>query len=155
MSQYNEKLGKGAFKTVYDFYPLSLFVKYYCDFHTLLLISFFSFIGSYRAFDEVDGIEVAWNQIKMDDLSHPVVDLDKLFSEVHILKPLKHANIMKLYHSWVDDKNKTINMITELFMSGTLRQYVCFVGFSCFPLSCSAVIFASETIGAHFGLQIP
>ncbi|KAF2298045.1 hypothetical protein GH714_007936 [Hevea brasiliensis] len=49
--------------------------------------------------------------------------LERLHSEVHLLKSLKHENIMKFYHSWVDDKNKTINMITELFTSGSLRQY--------------------------------
>ncbi|KAE8727553.1 putative serine/threonine-protein kinase WNK6 [Hibiscus syriacus] len=59
-------LGKGAFKTVF------------------------------RAFDEVDGIEVVWNQ---------------------------NENIIKLYNSWVDDKKKTVNMITELFTSGSLRIY--------------------------------
>ncbi|KAF7849760.1 hypothetical protein BT93_L0314 [Corymbia citriodora subsp. variegata] len=36
---------------------------------------------------------------------------------------LKHENILKFYDSWVDDKKKTINMITELFTSGSLRQY--------------------------------
>ncbi|KAF7826211.1 putative serine/threonine-protein kinase WNK10 isoform X2 [Senna tora] len=91
--RYNEILGKGAFKTVY------------------------------RGFDEVDGIEVAWNQVRIDDLMRSAGDLTKLYSEVHILKSLRHANIIKFYNSWIDDKNKTINMITELFTSGTLRQY--------------------------------
>ncbi|XP_050236980.1 probable serine/threonine-protein kinase WNK4 isoform X2 [Mercurialis annua] len=30
---------------------------------------------------------------------------------------------MKFYNSWVNDKKKTVNMITELFTSGNLRQY--------------------------------
>lgn len=50
-------------------------------------------------------------------------DLEKLYCEVHLLKSLKHENIIKLYNSWVDDKQKTVNMITELFTSGSLRQY--------------------------------
>ncbi|CAL5195924.1 unnamed protein product [Lathyrus oleraceus] len=91
--RYNEILGRGAFKTVY------------------------------RAFDEVDGIEVAWNQVRIDGLLHSVDDLAKLYSEVHILKALKHENIIKFYDSWIDDKQKTVNMITELFTSGNLRQY--------------------------------
>ncbi|GKV03995.1 hypothetical protein SLEP1_g16214 [Rubroshorea leprosula] len=49
--------------------------------------------------------------------------LERLYSEVHLLKSLKHENIIKFRNSWVDDKNKTINMITELFTSGSLRQY--------------------------------
>ncbi|XP_065860122.1 probable serine/threonine-protein kinase WNK4 [Euphorbia lathyris] len=91
--RYAEVLGKGAFKTVY------------------------------KAFDEVDGIEVAWNQVKIDDVLQSPEDLEKLYCEVNLLRTLKHENIIKLYDSWVDDKKKTINMITELFTSGNLRQY--------------------------------
>ncbi|CAK7335801.1 unnamed protein product [Dovyalis caffra] len=92
-TRYDEILGKGAFKTVY------------------------------KAFDEVDGIEVAWNQVNIEDVLQSSQQLERLYSEVHLLKSLKHENIIKFYSSWVDDKNKTINMITELFTSGNLRQY--------------------------------
>ncbi|XWS50144.1 hypothetical protein CRYUN_Cryun12cG0063700 [Craigia yunnanensis] len=91
--RYYEILGKGAFKTVY------------------------------KGFDEADGIEVAWNQVNIEDVLQTSEQLERLYSEVHLLKSLKHENIMKFYNSWVDDKNKTINMITELFTSGSLRQY--------------------------------
>ncbi|KAK7338088.1 hypothetical protein VNO77_18687 [Canavalia gladiata] len=91
--RYNEILGKGAFKTVY------------------------------RGFDEVDGKEVAWNQVRIDELFQSIDDLTKLYSEVNLLKSLKHENIIKFFNSWVDDKKKTVNIITELFMSGNLRQY--------------------------------
>ncbi|KAK7389784.1 hypothetical protein VNO78_25078 [Psophocarpus tetragonolobus] len=91
--RYNEILGKGAFKTVY------------------------------RGFDEVDGIEVAWNQVRIDGLLHSTDDLAKLYFEVNLLKSLNHENIIKFYDSWIDDKQKTVNMITELFTSGNLRQY--------------------------------
>nr|TKR97652.1 serine/threonine-protein kinase WNK8 isoform X3 [Populus alba] len=91
--RYDEILGKGAFKTVY------------------------------KAFDEVDGIEVAWNQVDIEDVLQSSQQLERLYSEVHLLKSLKHENIIKFYNSWVDDKNKTINMITELLTSGNLRQY--------------------------------
>ena len=79
---------------------------------------------SYRAFDEVDGIEVAWNQVRIDDVLRSAEDFEKLYSEVYLLRSLSHENIIKFSNSWVDDKNKTINMITELFTSGNLRQYV-------------------------------
>ncbi|GAU11601.1 hypothetical protein TSUD_345930 [Trifolium subterraneum] len=91
--RYNEVLGKGASKTVY------------------------------RAFDEYQGIEVAWNQIKLYDFLQNPEDLERLYSEIHLLKTLKHRNIMKFYTSWVDTANRNINFITELFTSGTLRQY--------------------------------
>ncbi|KAM7525930.1 hypothetical protein LguiA_015832 [Lonicera macranthoides] len=91
--RYNEILGRGAFKTVY------------------------------KGFDEVDGIEIAWNQVSIDDALKSPEHLERLYSEVHLLKTLKHENIIKSYTSWVDDENKTMNMITELFTSGSLRQY--------------------------------
>lgn len=91
--RFGEVLGKGAFKSVY------------------------------RAFDEVNGTEVAWNRVKINDVLQSPECLEKLYSEVHLLKTLKHENIIKLYDSWVDDKKKTVNMITELFTSGNLREY--------------------------------
>lgn len=91
--RYKEVLGKGAFKKVY------------------------------RAFDELEGIEVAWNQVKVADLLRNSEDLGRLYSEVHLLQTLKHKNIIKFYYSWVDTKNESINFITEIFTSGTLRQY--------------------------------
>ncbi|KAI3727789.1 hypothetical protein L6452_16409 [Arctium lappa] len=91
--RYNEVLGRGAFKTVY------------------------------KGFDEVEGIEVAWNQVTLDDTLQAREDLERLYYEVHLLKTLNHENIIKSYCSWVDEKERTLNMITELFTSGNLRQY--------------------------------
>uniref|UniRef100_M1BJR2 non-specific serine/threonine protein kinase n=2 Tax=Solanum tuberosum TaxID=4113 RepID=M1BJR2_SOLTU len=91
--RYKDVLGKGAFKKVY------------------------------RAFDELEGIEVAWNQVKVADLLRNEVDLERHYSEVHLLKTLKHKNIIKFYNSWVDTKTENINFITEIFTSGNLRQY--------------------------------
>ncbi|GFP84029.1 serine/threonine-protein kinase wnk1 [Phtheirospermum japonicum] len=91
--RYNEILGKGASKIVY------------------------------RAFDEYEGIEVAWNQVKLYDFLQSPEDLERLYCEIHLLKTLKHSNIMKFYTSWVDTANRNINFVTEMFTSGTLRQY--------------------------------
>ncbi|KAL3648959.1 hypothetical protein CASFOL_005362 [Castilleja foliolosa] len=91
--RYNEILGKGASKIVY------------------------------RAFDEYEGIEVAWNQVKLYDFLQSPEDLERLYCEIHLLKTLKHTNIMKFYTSWVDTANRNINFVTEMFTSGTLRQY--------------------------------
>lgn len=91
--RYKEILGRGAFKTVY------------------------------RAFDELEGIEVAWNQIKLSEVLRNADDLERLYSEVHLLKTLKHKHIIKFYNSWVDSRHNTVNFITEIFTSGTLRQY--------------------------------
>lgn len=79
-------------------------------------------VCSYRAFDRLDGIEVAWNRVKIDDVLQSPEDLEKLYTEVHLLRSLKHENIMKFFESWIDEKKKTVSMITELFTSGSLRQ---------------------------------
>lgn len=76
----------------------------------------------YKAFDEIDGIEVAWNQVCLDEVLQSPDNLERLYSEVYLLKSLMHENIIKFYDSWVDHQNKTINIITELFTSGSLRQ---------------------------------
>ncbi|GFR39677.1 hypothetical protein Agub_g149 [Astrephomene gubernaculifera] len=92
-SRYDVVLGRGAFKTVF------------------------------RAFDEEEAIEVAWNQIKVNDLASSPAERERLWAEIRVLKQLKHKNIMTFYDSWLDNKNNTVNFITELFTSGTLRQY--------------------------------
>jgi hypothetical protein len=89
--QYDTVLGKGAFKTVY------------------------------KGFDEREGIEVAWNQVRSRDFLNQG---HKLTQEISVLKNMKHKNVMYFYDSWVDDSNGTVNFITELFTSGTLRQCV-------------------------------
>ncbi|CAN0901723.1 Probable serine/threonine-protein kinase WNK4 [Linum grandiflorum] len=87
--QFNEVLGKGATKTVY------------------------------KAIDEFLGLEVAWNQVKLNEPD----DLQRLYSEVHLLSTLNHPSILRFYSSWIDSHHQTFNSITEMFTSGTLREY--------------------------------
>lgn len=88
-----EVLGKGAMKTVY------------------------------KAFDKVLGMEVAWSQVKLTDLLRSSEDLQRLYSEVHLLSTLNHVSIIKFYTSWIDVDRRTFNFITEMFTSGNLRDY--------------------------------
>ena len=62
--------------------------------------------------------------MRIDDVLQSPNSLERLYSEVRLLKSLKHSNIIRFYNSWIDDKNKTVNIITELFTSGSLRKYV-------------------------------
>eukprot|EP01018_Ginkgo_biloba_P015235 Gb_00554 [translate_table: standard] len=113
--RYKEVLGKGASKTVYPLlYIFFMFVLKFKSHDTEY---------SYRAFDEIEGLEVAWNQVKVQDVLKTPEDLERLYSEVHLLRTLKHKNIIKFYTSWVDIKTQNINFITEMFTSGTLREY--------------------------------
>ncbi len=67
-------LGRGAFKTVY------------------------------KGFDEEEGIEVAWNRVRVSELVQSKEERDRLFAEIRVLKQLKHKNIMTFYDSWLDSK---------------------------------------------------
>ncbi|XP_031497254.1 probable serine/threonine-protein kinase WNK11 isoform X4 [Nymphaea colorata] len=91
--RFNDVLGKGATKTVY------------------------------RAFDEATGMEVAWNQVRLTDALRSPEELQRLYSEVHLLSTLQHESLIKFYASWIDTTSRTINFITEMFTSGTLRGY--------------------------------
>ncbi|XP_006663741.2 probable serine/threonine-protein kinase WNK8 [Oryza brachyantha] len=90
-----EVLGKGAMKTVY------------------------------RGFDEVRGVEVAWNQATISDVLRTPDALHRMYAEVSLLADLRHDAIISFHASWVDPSpsRRSFNFITELFSSGTLRSY--------------------------------
>ncbi|WVZ62170.1 hypothetical protein U9M48_011947 [Paspalum notatum var. saurae] len=91
--RYNEILGKGSSKTVY------------------------------RGFDEHRGMEVAWNQVQVQGFLRSPGELERLYGEIHLLKSLRHRAVMRLHASWADAPRRAVNFVTELFTSGTLRQY--------------------------------
>ncbi|KAL6870922.1 hypothetical protein ACP4OV_014770 [Aristida adscensionis] len=92
--RYREIVGSGAFKTVY------------------------------KGFDAVDGIEVAWAKVEITGrvMGSPK-ELQRLKTEVQLLRSLQHKHILRLYASWVDATKRTLNIVTELFTSGNLREY--------------------------------
>ncbi|XP_022139411.1 probable serine/threonine-protein kinase WNK11 [Momordica charantia] len=77
----------------------------------------------YRAFDQEEGIEVAWNQVKLRSFARDPAMIDRLFSEVHLLRSLQNGNIIALYDVWRDSEHQTLNFITEVCTSGNLREY--------------------------------
>ncbi|GFZ07382.1 protein kinase superfamily protein [Actinidia rufa] len=77
----------------------------------------------YRAFDQEEGIEVAWNQVKLRNFCEDPVTIDRLNSEVRLLRTLKNKNIIALYSVWRDKRQNTLNFITEVCTSGNLREY--------------------------------
>jgi WNK lysine deficient protein kinase len=74
-----------------------------------LLIHVIDLVGSYKGFDVVEGIEVAWAKVEITGRT---------------MGSPKELHILKLYASWVDNKKRAVNIITELFTSGNLREYV-------------------------------
>ncbi|KAK7299968.1 hypothetical protein RJT34_10799 [Clitoria ternatea] len=77
----------------------------------------------YRAFDQEEGIEVAWNQVKLRNFCDDPAMVDRLYSEVRLLRSLTNKNIIALYSVWRDEHRNTLNFITEVCTSGNLREY--------------------------------
>ncbi|KAJ8534501.1 hypothetical protein K7X08_016229 [Anisodus acutangulus] len=78
----------------------------------------------YIGYDRVDEIEVAWNQIVYYVEDEALKNPEKLFVEATMLNSLIHERVMKCFKYWFDSKSKTLNMITELFPSGSLKEYM-------------------------------
>lgn len=96
------------------------------------------------------GIEVAWNEVRMDShlqyhrSNQNKSDIDqyekKILREVDILVSLKHPKLIQIFDCWIEDKKsantedqnygydeeagKTLVFITEHMNSGTLKQYL-------------------------------
>lgn len=77
----------------------------------------------YRGFDQEEGIEVAWNQVKLRNFCDEPAMVKRLYSEVRLLRSLTNENIIELYSVWTDDEHGTLNFITEVCTSGNLREY--------------------------------
>jgi WNK lysine deficient protein kinase len=77
----------------------------------------------YRGFDEERGMEVAWNQASLCDVLRTPDAVQRMYSEVQLLRTLRHESVIAFHASWVDVPRRTFNFITELFSSGTLRSY--------------------------------
>ncbi len=81
-----------------------------------------AFKAVYKAFDHEEGIEVAWNQVRVNNLNDQ--ETGKLLGEIELLRSLKHPNIIDFHDAWTTPDNNYVIFITELMSSGTLRQYI-------------------------------
>lgn len=93
--RYDEVLGRGSYKIVY------------------------------KAFDTHEATEVAWNHLQVDRI--PENQLSKVRFEVELLRRLDHKNIINLFAAWRGKGPKgkhTMDFITELMSSGTLKEYL-------------------------------
>uniref|UniRef100_A0A7S3A7H3 Protein kinase domain-containing protein n=2 Tax=Rhodosorus marinus TaxID=101924 RepID=A0A7S3A7H3_9RHOD len=79
----------------------------------------------YKAFDEVNALDVSWNKFDVGQYSD--LDVRRTQNEMDILENLYHKNIMNTMSSWVayeGDHATNINIITELMRSGTLQNFL-------------------------------
>jgi len=69
---------------------------------------------THTAFDQQEGIEVAWNQVELSGNHLDDQQRERLFAEIRVLKQLTHKNIMSFHDWWYDTRTATINFITEV-----------------------------------------
>ncbi|GLC36978.1 hypothetical protein PLESTB_000172100 [Pleodorina starrii] len=91
--RYKEPVGKGRFKTVF------------------------------KAFNSQIGIDVAWSKVRADSNHLSEEQLHSVAKDMMTGLELDHPNIIKCFRCWEDQEHGCINLITELFTSGNLRQY--------------------------------
>jgi len=77
----------------------------------------------YKAFDTQIGIDVAWSKICAEPHHLNAAQLREIVEEMTKGLELEHPNIIKCFKCWEDPEHGCINLITELFTSGNLRQY--------------------------------
>jgi WNK lysine deficient protein kinase len=79
----------------------------------------------YKGFDEKNGIDVAWSKIEryVNNMELDDATMQKITDEMSKGLQLEHPNIIKCFRCWHDTENHCINLITEFFTSGNLRDY--------------------------------
>jgi WNK lysine deficient protein kinase len=87
-----------------------------------------TFKNVYRAYDTRKGRDVAWSKVKF---SGSQKDDKQIHTEMQLLSMLEHPNILELHHWWADDRKEEINLITEFFYSGSLKDFVKSRGIPC------------------------
>ena len=90
--RFSEKLGSGAYKAVY------------------------------RAYDTIEGIEVAWNIVNLSGV--PKTERQYVVNEVRLLEKLNHENIISFHGSWVNRELEQVIFVTEILSSGTLKSFI-------------------------------
>lgn len=92
--KYEEEIGRGSFKTVY------------------------------RGLDTQTGVAVAWCELQEKKLNK--TERQRFREEAEMLKKLQHPNIVRFYNYWESSgpKKKSIVLVTELMLSGTLKTYL-------------------------------
>jgi WNK lysine deficient protein kinase len=76
----------------------------------------------YKAIDQEEGKEVAWNEIRMAERGYDAKERMAFSNEIALLKSINHPNIIKIFDYWFANEN--LVFITELMTGGTLREYI-------------------------------
>eukprot|EP01025_Chloroclados_australasicus_P006571 TRINITY_DN12105_c0_g1_i1.p1 TRINITY_DN12105_c0_g1~~TRINITY_DN12105_c0_g1_i1.p1 ORF type:complete len:566 (-),score=92.68 TRINITY_DN12105_c0_g1_i1:168-1865(-) len=77
----------------------------------------------YRGFDAKGGQDIAWSKISLTAQKLNMNEAGALLREMEKGLALDHPHIIKCHRCWLDEKASEINLITERFTSGSLRNY--------------------------------
>lgn len=80
----------------------------------------------YKAIDQEEGKEVAWNEIKIGEKGQDGRERALFANEIALLKSISHPNILRILDYWFTADS--FIFITELMSGGTLRQYIAEIG---------------------------
>ncbi|AFM98281.1 putative serine/threonine kinase [Encephalitozoon hellem ATCC 50504] len=80
----------------------------------------------YKAIDQEEGKEVAWNEIKIGENGQDGKERTLFSNEIGLLKSISHPNILRILDYWFT--SDSFIFITELMSGGTLRQYIAEIG---------------------------
>jgi hypothetical protein len=89
-------------------------------------VRFFEKLGSgaykdvYRAYDTIEGIEVAWNEVTLSGI--PKSEKARIINEVRLLEKLNHDNIIGFHGSWVNREREEVVFVTEVSYFTLLRD---------------------------------
>lgn len=83
-----------------------------------------SFKTVFRGLDSHTGVAVAWCELL--DKKVNKAERQRFREEAEMLKKLQHPNIVRFYNYWETTiaKKKSLVLITELMLSGTLKSYL-------------------------------
>lgn len=76
----------------------------------------------YKAYDTENGVDVAWSKVGTCG-GVPCSMVDQLYDEMRKGLTLDHPNIIRTLKCWASKDKDCINLVTELFVSGTLREF--------------------------------
>ncbi|AFN82996.1 Ser/Thr protein kinase [Encephalitozoon romaleae SJ-2008] len=80
----------------------------------------------YKAIDQEEGKEVAWNEIKISEKGQDCKERTLFANEIGLLKSISHPNILRILDYWFTPDS--FIFITELMSGGTLREYIAEIG---------------------------
>ncbi len=75
-----------------------------------------------KSFDTSNGINVAWNMVKLDKI--PISMKDRIGEEIKLLYEIRFKNnyIINIHDSWVDEEKRLIHFICDIAVGGSLRS---------------------------------